>query len=346
MKKIFDDQDDDFNRGLTKEEKIQILVKVVPIVLIVIILLITLLIKSVSNNRNQVNNSESGDSAVIGVIDGETKEESNTIFTPLPSAVQEESESTAVPTAEPTAFPTASPYTEIMEKGNVDYSKVAFNTEEQLKEMQTYWKAGNQKALDDLANLDRFIAMSYQLRGTKEFFYYGDKNSNGLPEGKGIAVYADNQYYYGDWKNGVREGEGFWRHYHIHPTGKSNDIITYHQYSGEFKNDLPDGEGSEHYDFKTELLKEGTGYNSNLIGTYQKGLLNGSFYITNVYADNNMKEWNATAKNGSFTYLAQNRDKEGRGPVMVDTKDENNYIWMSEKENRNLGVMCYISDKK
>lgn len=342
MKKIFDDQDDDFNRGLTKEEKIQILVKVVPIVLIVIILLITLLIKSISNNKNLENNPESGDSAVIGVIDEETKEVSGTISTPLPSVVQEKPESTAAPSAEPTA----SPYKEVMEKGKVDYSKVAFNTEEQLKEMQTYWEAGNQKALDDLANLDRFIAMSYQLRGTQEFFYYGEKNSNGLPEGKGIAVYADNQYYYGDWKNGVREGKGFWMHYHIHPTDKSNDIITYHQYSGEFKNDLPDGEGSEHYDFKTELLKEGTGYNSNLIGTYQKGLLNGSFYITNVYADNNMKEWNATAKNGSFTYLAQNRDKEGRGPVMVDTKDENNYIWMSEKENRNLGVMCYISDKK
>lgn len=342
MKKIYDDGDEEFNRKLTREEKIQICVRVVPIVLIVIILLITLLVKSVSNRRNQEGSSQADASVSTDVIAQETEEALNLVSTPIPSVVQGKEESTPVPTAEPT--PT--PYKEVMESGKVDYSKVPFHTEEQLKEMSVYWEAGNQKALDDLANLDRFIAMSYQLRGTQKFFYYGDKNSNGLPEGRGIAVYADNQYYYGDWKNGVREGNGFFRHYHIHPTGKSNDIITFHQYSGEFKNDLPDGAGSEHYDFRTELLKQGECYYSNYIGNYKKALLDGDFYITSIDWDNNMKEWNAAAKNGSFLYQADSKDKEGKRPVMVEISNPENYIWMSAKENQNLGVMCYISEKK
>ena len=39
----------------------------------------------------------------------------------------------------------------------------------------------NQKALDDLANLDRFKAMSWALKNSKDYYYYGDKNTAGLP---------------------------------------------------------------------------------------------------------------------------------------------------------------------
>lgn len=325
------------NDKLTKEEKIQILVKIIPIVLIIVILLITLAVKSVSNRKDS----------------GESSDQALTTQMPQEDALTDVLEGSPVPTImeiKPTALPNDSssptPYKEVMESESADYSKVTFHTEEQLKEMMTYWEDGNQKALDDLANLDRFKAMSYQLKGTKKFFYYGDKNVNGNPDGKGIAVYADNQYYYGEWKNGVREGKGTWIHYHIHLTKQTNDLILYHQYVGDFVQDLPDGKGQEHYDYHTELFQKGVAYNTNYLGTYQKGLLNGDFYITSLYADGDIKDWNATAKEGKLIYQHKNKDSKGRGPVMVDTSNPDNYIWMSEKENQNLGVVCYISEKK
>ena len=243
-------------------------------------------------------------------------------------------------------IPSPTPYKEIMEAGKTDYSKVKFNKDVQLQEMMAYWEDNNQQALDDLAKLDRYIAMSWQLKGTTDFYYCGDVNGNGQPEGKGIAVYADNQYYYGDWKNGVRSGAGTWIHYHIHHTENTKDIYTYHQYAGGWENDLPEGEGSEHYEYNLALLEERVGYDANLIGSYSQGLVHGDFYITNIYADESAKEWNASAEHGSWIYLNENKDKKGNRTVHVEISDPDNYIWMHPKDNVNIGVLCLISKNK
>ena len=335
MKNFFNDSEDSQEDKLTKEDKIQILIKIVPILLIIVILLITFV---VNRNKNQKSDEPEQDAV------------STEIIVPSPSAsvapstyestspATESPEAVASPETTPEASATATPDPE---EETLDFSKVEFDTQAQLKEMMSYWEQGNQKALDDLANLDRFRAMSYQLKGTNKFYYAGETNADGKPNGMGIAVYADNQYYYGAWKNGVREGEGRWMHYHIY-TSDSKDVYLFHQYSGSFKNDLPDGSGSEHYDFVTERLQKDTRYFSNFIGTYKQGLLDGTFYITTIDKKNNLEEWNATAKMGSFVYLSREKDKQGCRPALVDTEDEQNFIWLSDKENQNWGVKCYI----
>ena len=336
MKDFLDDSGDSQNDKMTKEDKIQILIKIIPILLIIVILLITLIVNKTTNKST---------------VEAETDTVSTEILVPSPAedGILENTETTSPGVmvsensalAEQTPDASSIPLEPVDEK--LDFGNVKFDTQAQLQEMMTYWEQGNQEALDDLANLDRFRAMSYQLKGTTEFYYSGETNADGRPDGKGIAVYADNQYYYGDWKNGVREGEGRWMHYHIHASADLKDIYQFHQYSGSFRNDLPDGDGSEHYDFVMENLQKGIRYDSNLIGTYKQGLLDGSFYITTIDQKNNMEEWNATARMGSFVYLTDQKDKQGRKPALVDTEDEDNYIWLSEKENQNLGVKCYIS---
>ena len=228
----------------------------------------------------------------------------------------------------------------------VDFGKVEYNKDEQLAEMMSYWEDGNQKALDDLANLDRFKAMSWALRGSKDFYYYGERNAEGKPHGKGIAVYADNQYYYGDWENGLRSGSGRFMHYHIHGDKNTTDLYTYHQYTGYWKGDLPEGEGSEHYDLNKSVMKGNGGYNTNLVGAYSNGMINGEFYLTNLYCDGNVKEWTAKASEGSWIYCADSKDKEGRMPVQQDIKDDANYIWLHPSKNINIGVPCLISKNK
>lgn len=352
MKKLFDEEDEE----LSREEKIKILITVIPVVLIIIILAITLLVKD--RDRNDKETAKDLQQSIMDYADNnqeqgrgteEEKEESASIkpsedpkgkSSPQPS---EAAESGKV-SASPAAAPTASPDQPVMST-SVDYSKVKFDKDVQLAEMMSYWEAGNQEALDDLAKLERFRAMSWQLRESKEFFYYGERNAEGKPEGMGIAVYADDQYYYGEWKNGVRSGEGSFMHYHIHTGVNKTDLYTYHQYTGSWANDLPDGEGSEHYEYDMSLLKENVGYNTNLIGSYSKGLINGEFYITNIYSDGNMKEWYAEAKNGSWVYQSDTKDNMGRRPVQVEDRNPDNYIWMYPKDNQGIGVSCLISGK-
>ncbi|MGN0376720.1 MAG: hypothetical protein ACI4ED_03705, partial [Suilimivivens sp.] len=259
------------------EEKAKIIVTVIPFVLIIIILLVILIVNFVkSNDAKNVNQDlqesikEYADENRSELTNADSSEANSSNVISESSVSSEETKTDSSSSAEllKGADATPTPYQEIMQKGKVDYDKIEFNKDEQLKEMMTYWEDNNQKALDDLAGLDRFRAMSWKLRGTKDFYYYGEKDGNGQPNGTGIAVYADNQYYYGSWENGVRSGKGTWIHYHVHETPSTTDLYTYHQYTGSWKNDLPDGEGSEHYDFNMELLKENTRYTSNLIGSY------------------------------------------------------------------------------
>lgn len=353
MKNIHDDdfelQDENL---ISRMDRAKILISVIPVVLIIIILAVTMI---VNEKKEDPSESEDLQQSIMDYAD-ETNSTNNTLVkteelpqtdTKLTTPEKEVVSKDEISAEEDqgNAEPSSTPYGKIMDTDKTDYSKVSYDRDEQLKEMMSYWADNNQKALDDLANLDRFKAMSWELRDTTDFYYYGDRNVSGIPEGKGIAVYADNQYYYGDWKDGVRSGNGTWIHYHIHNTANKNDLYLYHQYTGSWAEDLPEGEGSEHYDYEMSLLKENTGYNNNLIGSYSKGLVNGDFYLTNIYPDGNVREWYAQAEHGSWIYKSENKDKAGRGPVYVSNIDPNDYIWMLPKENKNVGVPCLISKK-
>ena len=328
-------------------EKARILVKVIPFVLMIIILIFVLIISSIRNAKKENSGQELQESieeyADNHLTEGNFADKdvmTSNVENSKDTAEQEEREEGVKEKDKAEASD------EETVEYDKDYSKISYEKDAQLKEMMTYWADNNQKALDDLANLDHYKAMSYSLRGTTDFYYYGDVDASGKPNGVGIAVYADNQYYYGDWQNGQRSGNGTWMHYHMHDKQNSTDLYTYHQYTGSWKNDLPEGEGSEHYDYNMELLEENKGYNTNLIGSYAAGLIHGDFYLTNIYSDGNVKEWHASGKNGSWVYQNENVDSEGRRPVQVEDRDPDNYIWLHPDDNKNIGVSCLVSAQK
>ena len=344
MKKMFDEDDEEFQDF----DKAKIIVSVIPVILIVLILAIMLLI----NNRNKEDKkADDVQQSIMDYADENTEKVNDRVQADsdaVKDSLQEiQTEELPTPSATPEVTPSPTPYKEIMEQAKVDLSKIKFDKDAQLKEMMAYWADSNQKALDDLVNLDRFKAMSWKLKGTDDCYYYGDLNASGQADGTGIAVYADNQYYYGEWKNGVRNGNGTWVHYHFHNGEKTNDVYTYHQYTGSWVNDLPEGEGSEHYDFNSDNLKDDVRYSSNRIGSYHAGLVHGEFYITTIEkGKEDMMEWEAEAQRGSWTYSVETKDKKGNRPVFKDYNDPNNYVWMLPKDNVNIGVPCLISKNK
>ncbi len=261
----------------------------------------------------------------------------------------DKTEKTSSPKASPMPeiIPTPEPDKPVMETDTAkDYSKIKFDTKRNLSEMADYFREDNNEALKDLAYLDRYIAMSYSLKDTTDFLYQGDVNENGEPDGEGIAVYADNEYYFGGWKNGVRSGSGKWVHYHIHLKDNKTDLITFHQFNGTFENDLPNGAGQDHYEYDAELLEENTRYITNYICSYKNGLIDGEVYCTTTGKNGEYYDWTGNAKNGAFLYISEARDRQKRGPVMVDRENVDNYLWMSAYENQEIGVKNYISDKK
>ncbi len=359
----YDEEGEDRYPGI---DKAKIFTMILPFVLIILVLAVSLLVSRVKKGGDS---SDSLQESIMEYADGNREEQSSVPALAMDSASTspkgegqgdtQKEDMPKDPTDEtgqaqegaktggdgadidiPSASPT--PFKETMLAGKKDYSKVEFHSEEQLRDMMAYWEDNNQKAINDLVYLDHYIAMSFNLRGTDKFYYYGDTNGQGQPNGKGIAVYADNRYYYGDWANGAKSGNGTWMHYHIHFTKNTNDLYTYHHYTGSWLNDLPDGEGSEHYEYDMSLVKGTDGYLTNRIGSYKAGLVDGEFYLITAYANGDSKEWDAVAENGSWTYQSDSKDKKGNRTVYVDRADPNNYFWMHPKNNVDIGIPCLI----
>ena len=207
------------------------------------------------------------------------------------------------------------------------YSKVKFNTQNQLYEMYEYWCQGNTDAVRDLAHLERFEAMSYSLLGSSDFYYYGEKDSQGRPDGMGLAVYANSQYYYGSWSEGKRSGNGSWFTFYPY---YCNYVVTEHLYSGEWADDLPDGQGQEHFDYDTQYMNYEDIYLQNAIGGFSQGKYNGEMYIITVDADGNTKEWNGVCDCGDWEEVPYaSEDEKGKIPVLTGYENSEDHIYMT-----------------
>lgn len=212
--------------------------------------------------------------------------------------------------------------------------------QEMLMEMAGYWEENNMEAVDDLAHLAWFMKMSASIVDTDTFYYYGERNASGQPQGTGIACYADNAYYYGEWVGGKREGTGEWVKFYVYYDDDTTSDRAYklQMYMGEWANDMPNGEGQQHYDLDMSKASNQTRYLQNMIGTFKDGLYSGEMYMTTLNWDGNQEEWNGVADNGIWSpYGAATNKKEV--PICQDVDDEDNYLWLAVSQNKDRGIV-------
>ena len=221
------------------------------------------------------------------------------------------------------------------------YKNVKYDLNAQMNEMFEYWKNGNQEAVRDLAHLERFEAMSYSLKGSDDFYYLGDVDSEGRPQGLGLAVYAESQYYFGNFDAGVRSGNGTWIAFY---PGYSTYVVKEHMYTGEWQDDLPDGQGQEHMDFASEYMNKEDIYVQNAIGGFSNGLYNGDMYIITVDNTGNTREWDGICDHGDWELVTgANKDKRGYIPVLSERENRDNHIYMAPEKARDNGVTGIIT---
>lgn len=211
----------------------------------------------------------------------------------------------------------------------------------QLEELYGYWNDYQLEAVDDLIRLPRVRTLTNELSETNRFYYYGDTNSDGLPHGSGLAVYADNAYYCGEWKNGKRHGKGMWLQIFPDKTVSLNGVpgVMEHSYNGQWQNDYPNGEGQEHISYD-EDERDGDCVITNVIGGFKDGYYDGAMYIMAFDKDGSVKDWEANVKKGVFTYYHNRQSASGKLPVWKDMKEkeEDVFHWLDESENANWGI--------
>ncbi len=216
----------------------------------------------------------------------------------------------------------------------------------QLPELSDCWERYALDAVADLIRLDRVRAITDSLGDSKDFYYYGARGTDGLPSGKGIAVYAHNTYYYGEWVDGKREGEGMWIRLFPNNDGVVNGItgVEEHQYSGKWKGDYPDGEGQENitYSDATALDKEAFAFR-NVMGGFKAGYYNGDMYLMTEDGDGSTTDWYGTAQSGSFVTASKKKGYGGKIAIWevgegYDTDEEDGCHWIAPGDNLDFGI--------
>lgn len=220
-----------------------------------------------------------------------------------------------------------------------DETDVSYSKEYILNEAYPYFEDNNHDAVWDLAHLKRYVKLSSELKGTDKFYYKGDINSAGRPDGKGLAIYEDNSYYYGEWSDGVRSGDGRWFRFYIGEVSKRNALGKYtsHSYAGEWADDLPNGQGAEHFDVDVTKIKGSEEVIQNVVGGFSHGLYDGDMFANTVDHTGTMDEWDGVATNGVFD-LWKDMSSIGECSVWRNKGNEERYLNIDKSENKNQGI--------
>lgn len=221
-----------------------------------------------------------------------------------------------------------------------DENDEAYTKEYILKEAYPFFADNNQDAIWDLAHLKRYVRLSAQLEGTDGFYYQGDVDGDGKPNGTGFAIYGKNSYYFGQWSHGQRSGQGTWYRYYIGRKNKTNAMGIYmsHSYAGEWKNDLPNGQGAEHYDVDISRLEPTREIMiQNVVGNFTDGLYDGNMYANTTDYIGNVQEWDGIAEKGVFK-LWRDMSAIGECSVWRYREDTNVCMDIDQSENKNQGI--------
>lgn len=226
------------------------------------------------------------------------------------------------------------------------YPETQEDMEQMLNGLMTYWADGNMESVDYLVRMGKYEYLSQMLEESRDYFYVGDENEEGEPDGTGLAIYANNAYYYGEFENGERSGSGFWYQIFVEdgPYSKANNGIIGHSYNGEWENDLPNGEGQEHLDIDTAYLKDRV--INNVRTVFADGYYNGAITATSLETDEGQINWTGEARYGTMVVIdgefVENDEGKSEVRVLQNADNENNYYWMLMDENCGQGITGII----
>lgn len=220
-----------------------------------------------------------------------------------------------------------------------DENDVSYTKEFILNEALPYFADNNQEAIWDLAHLRRYVKLSEGLKGTGNYYYTGDVNGSGRPDGMGLAIYEDNSYYYGGWSNGARSGHGTWFRFYISEKSSRNAMGRYmaHSYAGEWADDLPNGQGAEHYEVDLARMQGGERILQNVVGGFVDGLYDGTLYGYTINNIGTREEWDGVADKGTFE-LWRDMSAIGECSVWRNKEDHTLCLDIDKSENRNQGI--------
>lgn len=155
-------------------------------------------------------------------------------------------------------------------------------------------EADNAQALNELQESDTGKALDQKIGEVGSYIYM----PKGGKSGKGIGFYSfegGNQWYYGDYKDAVREGSGIW--YFVNKNTEDEGVNKKEVYTGEWSKDKPNGTGHQYIEYEEKVYKD-QDY------TVKDGLFYGTYDITDKLEDGTEVTGSYTLKDGKYEVIS------------------------------------------
>lgn len=130
-------------------------------------------------------------------------------------------------------------------------------------------------AIKDLIRTEEYAAFADEVISDDNCFYLGDRDDSGNKSGKGLAIYANGYYYYGDFANDVREGNGIY----MRAVYTINSALGSFIYEGEFSNDKPNGHGVATSNYYKDRISAAELVKSVIEGNFKDGYEDGEMSL-------------------------------------------------------------------
>jgi len=190
---------------------------------------------------------------------------------------------------------------------------------ELLEELYLCFETQKADDIKELIREERFINLSDEVIGKDKSFYYGDKDGEGKRNGKGLAVYADGFYYFGDYVDDLRKGNGMW----IRATYSDSSSIGSYIYEGEWDNDMPNGQGSSTTAYYAKRVGAQGMTKQVVTGNYVNGLENGTMSLSGSLKSGGNVKYTYSCENG-LAKKASNDDSGVRGQYIIAVSKDGN----------------------
>ena len=200
-----------------------------------------------------------------------------------------------------------------------------------LSELLACFEAGNMDDVKELLRTEPYMDMADEIINEEDSFYYGDKNDAGEREGKGVAVYCNGYYYYGDYAGNVRSGNGIW----IRAVYSESSSIGSFIFEGEWSADLPNGSGSATSNFYTDKISSSELAKQVITGDYTNGLENGKMSLAGTTKGGAGVKYSYTSENG-VAKQSSNEDSGVKGQYIIAQSSDKKSNLTSDGSSRGV----------
>lgn len=138
------------------------------------------------------------------------------------------------------------------------------------------FEAGNIDDVKELLRTPDIKDFADEIVSEDVSYYYGSKDADGKRSGKGLAMYINGYFYYGDFENDQRSGEGTW----MRAVYSDSSAIGSFIFKGTWENDKPNGAGEATSNFYKDKISANEMVKQIIKGEYKDGLENGSMNLS------------------------------------------------------------------